>query len=157
MSELRDEIEELYARYAELLDDDCDLDGWLDLFLDDTRYELISRENFQLNLPVGLIICENKGMLKDRLFAMRELMLATPRWTRRVIGNLRVRAMQGDEVHVRAGYIIAQGLRAEPLALFSAGEFRDILTRGDDGNLRFRHKLTIYDHDLIANSVVKPL
>ena len=39
------------------------LTDWTEMFTDDALYVILSRENFDRNLPVGLIYCENKGMI----------------------------------------------------------------------------------------------
>ena len=46
--------------YAAALDDQrlCD---WVEMFTEEAEYVVLSRENFDRKLPVGLIYCENKG------------------------------------------------------------------------------------------------
>jgi anthranilate 1,2-dioxygenase small subunit len=68
---LRHEIEAFNTAYAAALDEQRLMD-WADLFTDDALYVVLSRENFERNLPVGLIYCENRGMIRDRAFALQE-------------------------------------------------------------------------------------
>ena len=65
------EIETFNARYAAALDEQR-LSDWTEMFTDDALYVILSRENFDRGLPVGLIYCENKGMNRDRAFALVE-------------------------------------------------------------------------------------
>ena len=69
--ELRLEIEGVYTAYAATLDDD-DLDAWPDLFTEDCLYQAIPRDNFDRDLPLALIRCESRAMLRDRVTAVRE-------------------------------------------------------------------------------------
>ena len=66
---LRLEIEEFNARYCHALDDG-NLQNWPDFFTEDGFYSITARENFDANLPVGLVYCEGRGMMKDRAFAI---------------------------------------------------------------------------------------
>ena len=79
--ELRLEIEDLLHAYGAVLDA-SDLDQWPDFFTDDCFYQVIPRENYDRGLPLALIRCESKGMLKDRVFAIRETMMYEPRYLR---------------------------------------------------------------------------
>ena len=83
---LHREIEEFNNAYAAALDENRLVD-WAEMFTDDGFYVVISRENADRNMPVGLIYCENKGMLLDRANAMKTEMFA-PRYLRHIVGNL---------------------------------------------------------------------
>ena len=66
---LHREIDEFNSAYAAALDEQR-LADWAEMFTDDAFYVVISRENADRNMPVGLIYCENKGMLlRSRLRA----------------------------------------------------------------------------------------
>src|SRR5919108_4699666 len=68
---LKDEIESFNAAYAAALDEQR-LSDWCEMFTEDALYVVVSRENFDRNLPVGLIYCENRRMIRDRAFALKE-------------------------------------------------------------------------------------
>ena len=68
---LHHEIETFNTRYAAALDEQR-LDDWIGMFTDDALYVVVSRENFDRGLPAGLIYCENKAMIRDRAFALKE-------------------------------------------------------------------------------------
>src|SRR5580704_9106216 len=77
---LHREVEELNNAYAAALDEQRLVD-WAEMFTDDGFYVVISRENADRGMPVGLIYCENKGMILDRANAMKTEMFA-PRYLR---------------------------------------------------------------------------
>jgi anthranilate 1,2-dioxygenase small subunit len=85
---LHREIEEFNNAYAAALDESRLVD-WAEMFTDDGFYVVLSRENADRNMPVGLIYCENKGMLLDRANAMKTEMFA-PRYLRHIVGNMQV-------------------------------------------------------------------
>ena len=98
---LRHEIETFNTVYAAALDEQRLMD-WVDLFTDDALYVVLSRENFDRSLPVGLIYCENKGMIRDRAFALKETAMFAPRYLRHMIANLSVDKEAGDDTITRA-------------------------------------------------------
>src|SRR5271156_7039894 len=94
---LHREVEEFNSVYAASLDENR-LADWAEMFTDDAFYVVISRENADRNLPVGLIYCENKDMILDRALAMKTEMFA-PRYLRHIVGNVQVLGEQvlGEE------------------------------------------------------------
>jgi len=63
-------IQALHTDYVHCIDDDR-LEEWPDFFTEAGRYRVITRENHELGLPVSLIYCDGRGMLADRISAMR--------------------------------------------------------------------------------------
>ena len=52
--------------------DAADLDRWPEFFTEQCFYEIIPRENYDRGLPLAIMRCESKGMLKDRVVAIRD-------------------------------------------------------------------------------------
>ena len=68
---VRDAINDLMADYCHYLDDNR-LEEWLDFFTEDCQYKILSRENVEDGLPLELLSCRNKNMLRDRILSLRE-------------------------------------------------------------------------------------
>src|SRR5262245_45847417 len=92
---LHHEVETFNAAYAAALDEQR-LEDWVEMFTDDGFYVIVSRENADRGMPVGLIYCENKGMIYDRAFATLKTAMFAPRYLRHVIGNLQVLGEDAD-------------------------------------------------------------
>jgi len=151
---LRLEIEDLYADYAEIVDGGL-LERWAALFTDPCLYRIVSKENFDQDLPLSLMRCESRGMLEDRAFASAELNVYAPRTWRHLIGHVRA-APDGAEIAARASFAVLETASDGSTHLLCAGAYRDRLAR-IDGTLRFRERLCIYDTALIPGSIVFPL
>src|SRR6202166_4787241 len=82
---LHRELDEFNSAYAAALDEQR-LADWAEMFTDDGFYVVISRENADRNMPVGLIYCENKGMILDRAYAVAKTEMFAPRYLRHIIG-----------------------------------------------------------------------
>src|SRR5262245_52088734 len=154
---LHHEVETFNAAYAATLDEHR-LMEWVEMFTDDALYVVTSRENFERNLPVGLIYCENKGMIRDRAFALKETAMFAPRYLRHMISNLSVDAPASDGTIVaRANYAVLQVLFDRPDAtLHQVGSYHDKFRR-TSGGLKLAERRCIYDNLLVPNALCLPV
>src|ERR671930_587767 len=107
---LHHEIELFNAAYATALDEQRLVD-WVEMFTDNGVYTVISRENADRGMPVGLIYCENKNMISDRAFALDKTAMFAPRYLRHIIGNLQVLGEDEEgSIRARANYVVIQVL-----------------------------------------------
>lgn len=153
--ELRWELADLYHSYADCLDDD-EIEEWPQFFTEECLYKIIPRENWDLGLPLALMLCESRGMLRDRVEALRRASVYAPRSLRHYLSGIRVRGTEGDDILVRASYLVVQTLSGEPTKVFNAGRYLDRVVRVD-GRLLFREKLCVFDSDLVPGSLIYPL
>lgn len=154
---LRQEIEEFNAAYAEALDNGP-LSDWPDFFAEEALYVITARENHNAGLPVGLVYCEGKGMLRDRIFAIENTAMFAPRYMRHFIANTRVVENRANgEIVATANYLLLQTLFDRPEAkLHQVGTYYDVFVRVD-GALKLKARRAVYDNLLIDNSVVYPV
>jgi 3-phenylpropionate/cinnamic acid dioxygenase small subunit len=152
---LRLELDDLNATYAACLDDGP-LEQWPELFTDECRYEIIPRENHERGLPLAVMRCESKGMLLDRVAAVRRSSVYAPRALRHLIGGVRITAVTDAIVRAQANYAVLQTLSDEETTLFNAGRYLDCLVR-EHGTLKFRERLCVFDSVLVPGSLVYPL
>ncbi len=153
--EIRDEIDALYADYAETLDEN-QLERWPDLFVEDCLYKVVPRENWDRDLPLALMRCESRGMLKDRVNAVRNTAVYAPRNFRHFIGQFRIQAEAPDRFRVRANYVVLQTLVDDLTRIQNAGKYVDLVVRTDEG-LRFKEKICVFDSVLVPNSLIYPV
>jgi anthranilate 1,2-dioxygenase small subunit len=154
---LHHEVEMFNAAYAAALDEQR-LSDWTDMFTDDALYVVISRENFDRNLRAGLIYCENKGMIRDRAFALQETAMFAPRYLRHLIGNQVIAGEEPDgSIRARANYVVLQVLFDRPDAtLHQVGIYHDVFRRVD-GALKLAERRCVYDNLLVANALCIPV
>jgi anthranilate 1,2-dioxygenase small subunit len=154
---LHHEIERFNARYAAALDEQR-LQDWVEMFVDDSFYTVTSRENADQGLPVGLIYCEGKGMIRDRAFALEQTAMFAPRYLRHIIGNLVVTDEDANgDIRAQANYVVLQVLLDRPEAtLHQVGQYRDVFCRTDAGP-KLRERRCIYDNLLVPNALCIPV
>ena len=153
---LRFEIEEFNTDYARVLDA-LDIDKWPDFFTEDGFYRVTARENFDENLPVGLVWCDGKPMLKDRAAAVEGTMVHAPRYLRHYTSNVRVTGVEpGGVITSESNYLVVETLMEDETRIFQAGCYLDRFVR-EDGALLLKARDCIYDSLLIPNDVVYPV
>jgi 3-phenylpropionate/cinnamic acid dioxygenase small subunit len=64
-------LHDLFATYGALIDAG-EFDAWLALFAASCTYHIVPRENYERGLPAGLVYCDSRAMLEDRIRALRE-------------------------------------------------------------------------------------
>lgn len=149
------EICQLYARYAAALSAG-DWDAWPDFFVEDCLYKLIPRENHERGFPLATLMFESRGMLRDRVYGVRETLFHDPYYQRIVIGPPLLHGAAEDRLECEANYSVFRTKLSELPTVFSVGRYLDTLVRSQDG-LKFATKLVVYDNEMIANSIIYPI
>lgn len=155
---LRAEVQEFHDRYCEVLDAQK-LMEWVDFFTEDTFYSVISRENHESGLPVGLIHCEGRAMVHDRAFAILKTSMFGPRYLRHMVSNLRLGAEAADgSIEARANYVVFEVLTDRPDArILQVGEYQDRFRRDAGGELRLAERRCVYDNLLVPTALCIPV
>jgi len=153
--QLRAEIEALYARGAELLDEGP-ISAWPSLFTENGSYKAVTRENVDQGWALALMLCESRAAIEDRVYAIEHLSLTIPRHTRHLTSGLRI-AADGSGWRVEANFAVFETLAGAQTVCFAAGLYRDKIVREANGALRFQERIAIADSALIRNSLVIPL
>jgi anthranilate 1,2-dioxygenase small subunit len=110
---------DLMAEYGMALDEDR-LEDWVELFVEECDYRVVTRENVEQDLPNVLMWCDNKNMLRDRVESYRQVNLYNPHYDRHVIGPLR----KLNENTFEASYSLFQTDLEGNSRLFSVGRYR---------------------------------
>ena len=79
-----------------------------------------------------------------------------PRYVRRMVSGIRVLGWKEGMLEVRANYLALETLQDELTRVFNTGQYRDKLVV-EDGRLKFKEKLCIFDSLLVPNSLIYPL
>jgi anthranilate 1,2-dioxygenase small subunit len=153
--ELKSEVEDLLNAYAQCIDDD-DLENWPNFFTEQCLYRIIPRENHEIGLPVAVIWCDSKGMLNDRVTALRHANVYQVQWYRHIISNPRILSFDGDEIHVQSNYAVFKTCNDGESTVYNVGRYVDVIVR-DNGVLKFKERSAIYDTHKITTLMVIPI
>ena len=149
------EVTGLINDYVACIDAD-DLERWPDFFTDQCVYKVIPRENADAGLPVSVMFCDSKGMLKDRIVALRNANVYAPHFYRHLVSNTRVISESDGEIKAETNYAVFQTLLDGQTQIFNVGKYEDTMIR-QDGKLLFKQKLCIFDTYRIQTLMVTPI
>ncbi|MBI2801163.1 MAG: aromatic-ring-hydroxylating dioxygenase subunit beta [Gammaproteobacteria bacterium] len=152
--ELQHHVEYLLARYVHCIDDD-ELERLPDFFTDDCVYQVIARENADRNLPLAAIYCASKGMLCDRITALRHANIYERHRYRHVVSSVLVTGITTSSAHVKSNYVVYRTRTNGVSELFNAGTYLDTIVV--DGRLLFKEKRAIFDTNRIDTLLVTPI
>lgn len=153
--ELRLEVEDLLYAYADCLDHG-DITEWADFFTDDCLYKLISKENWDLGLPLGTILAEGKGGILDRIKAVTQTTVYHERALTHLITNTRVLGDAGGVIEATANYAVLETLPNQYTKILNSGRYLGTLVR-DGGTLRIKQLICIFDSALVPASIIYPV
>jgi salicylate 5-hydroxylase small subunit len=149
------DLTQLYARYAQAVSSG-EWELWPEFFTEDCSYRLQPRENYDRGFPLATLSFESKGMLKDRVYGIRETLFHDPYYQRHVVGTPLVLKAEADRFECEANYAVFRTKLSELSSVFSVGRYIDVVVRTEQG-LKFASRQVIYDSEMIPNSVIYPL
>ena len=155
MSGMRELVDELLADYAWLIDNDK-LEEWAELFTEDARYDIIPRENYDRGLPLCLISCKNRAMIRDRILALRIANEYNIHYDRHIIGPTKIIEQNETTVRIEANYLVVQTNQDGDSKVFSTGVYRDLLVLVD-GRLRIKDKVVVADTFRVPTLIATPI
>ena len=152
---VKEGIHELIGEYAERIDEDR-LEEWPDLFGDPCKYLVISRSNHEAGMRQGVMYAATRGMLLDRVFAIRRANLFEPHRYRHVIGPIRIKAVTEGIAVVHSHFIVARIMHDGATTLFATGRYLDRIDVST-ADYRFRERIAVPDSDKIDTLLAIPL
>lgn len=156
VSAVKAEAQELLDAYVQCLDDDR-VEEWPDFFTEDAVYKIVARENVERNLPVATMSCTSKGMMLDRVVALRNASVFSPRYLRHLVSGLRILGEEGGAYVFQANFAVFQTLQDEETKVFLVGKYRGKLIFSAEGELKLREMLAIYDTSQIPGLLAVPV
>ena len=151
-------VAELYAAYADCIDDDR-LEEWPNFFAaDNCRYLITSRESHEAGLRHGIIYCGSHGMLVDRVMALRRASMFEPHRYRHIVGPARVGKVAdgGGIAEARANFLVVRIMHDGDSRLFATGRYLDRIAVGATP-YRFIERVVVLDSQKVDTLLVIPL
>lgn len=148
-------LERLLARYVASLDEDR-LEEWPDYFTEDCRYQIISAENYEQKLPIGLFFADSRAMLRDRVSALRQANLYEAQRYRHLVSSTLILGESDGIVAAQSNYLVVRIMHDGASMLFSSGRYLDRVSFRGPQPL-FLEKLVICDSRRIDTLLAIPL
>jgi salicylate 5-hydroxylase small subunit len=148
-------LTQLYADYASAVDAGH-WDKWPEFFTDPCVYRIQPRENHERGFPLATLSFTSKGMLKDRVYGIKETLFHDPYYQRHVVGMPVLRAVERDRLRCEANYAVFRTKLSEATTVFNVGRYLDTVVRTPQG-FRFASRECIYDSEMVPNSLIYPI
>jgi salicylate 5-hydroxylase small subunit len=148
-------LTQLYADYASAVDSG-NWDLWPEFFTDDCIYRLQPRENHERGFPLATLSFTSKGMLKDRVYGIKETLFHDPYYQRHIVGTPMIRATEPGRFNCEANYAVFRTKLSETSSVFNVGRYLDVVVRTPAG-LKFAVRECIYDSEMIPNAIIYPV
>ena len=146
---------DLFVAYGALIDAG-EFDSCLGLFAERCSYHIQPRENYERGLPAGLVYCDTREVLEDRIGALREANKYNIHTDRHLIGLPRLIGEEGGEALVEAPFAVFQTDQEGETRLFATGLYKDRIV-GEGDTLKFRDKLVLLDTFAVPSLLATPL
>ena len=141
--------------YAMAIDED-ELEKWPDFFVDSCLYRVVSRRDYELRRPASLLMCDSKGMLRDRVSAIRRVNIFEPHRYRHIIGPTRILTSGPEATTAYTGFVVFRTKQDGPMDLFCAGSYRDDIVFEIDVP-KFRSRCVVCDSESVDTLLSLPL
>jgi salicylate 5-hydroxylase small subunit len=148
-------LAQLYADYAAAVDA-ADWDRWVEFFVGDCEYKVQPRENYERGFPLCTLALLSKGMLRDRVYGIRETLFHDPYYQRHTVGLPRILRREGDLIEAEANYAVFRTKLSQETTVFNVGRYIDRV-RITQGGLKFESRVCVYDTEMIPNSLIYPI
>jgi len=148
-------LNRLYAAYAQAVDT-AQWDQWVELFVDDCDYRVQPRENHERGMPLSTLALLSKGMLRDRVYGIKETLFHDPYYQRHVTGVPLVERVEDGVIVAQANYAVFRTKLSQESTVFNVGRYLDRIRITPEG-LRFEQRHCVYDTEMIPNSLIYPI
>jgi salicylate 5-hydroxylase small subunit len=149
------DLNQLYASYASAVSSG-QWELWPEFFTEECSYRLQPRENYERGFPLATLAFESKGMLKDRVYGIRETLFHDPYYQRHVVGAPLVHAGSAERIESEANYAVFRTKLNGPSTVFNVGRYLDVIVATPAG-LKLQSRVVVYDSEMIPNSIIYPI
>lgn len=152
---LQRRIVDLYNEYVHLIDDDR-LEQWPDLFTERAAYRVTTRENYDRGLPLSLISCDGRGMMADRISALRMANIYEPHVYCHIVSVVQLLEATQHGCRTRSNILVMRTMQQGDTMIFACGRTFDSVVE-DGGRLRFSSRVIVLDSRSVDTLLVIPL
>ena len=148
-------VENFLADYAHRLDDGL-IDDWTGFFTEDAIYQVTTRENFEAGYPIGIILCRGRGMMEDRVLALKTANIYEPHTHCHILGRPDLRKLPDGSIAARSNFSVYRTMESGATELFAIGKYFDRIVL-EGGEPKFNERRVILDSRCVDVLLVFPL
>lgn len=159
MSTMTDSLYQMIVRaqaeYARCIDDDR-LEEWPDHFHGQCVYRITTSANHREGLEAAIIFANSRGMLLDRVSALREANIYERQSYRHIIGQPCILSEERGEIRSETPFLVARIVQDGDTDVFATGRYLD-LYKLEDGQPKLNERTVVCDSSRIDTLLAIPL
>ena len=117
-------IEDLHARYCHALDDDR-LEEWPGFFTENGVYRIATAENEARGLPLPVLSCDSRAMMRDRIQSLRHANIYEPQRYRHMVSSVLIKEIDKTRVASVANFLVIRVMQDGGTMVFASGKYLD--------------------------------
>ena len=145
---------DLHARYSAALDNDR-LEDWPTFFTDDATYRITSKADAADDLPLGIIYCNSKKMMVDRITSTRQANIYEGHGYRHIISAPLILTASETDIVSETSFCVIRIMHTGDSMLFASGVYLDNIVLSE-GDLKFSSKTVVLDSHKIDTLLAIP-
>jgi len=155
-SDLTSRLVELNADYARVIDEQR-LEAWPDFFTDPCLYKITTADNFARGMEAGLVYADSRGMLQDRVSALRQVNIYEQQRYRHIVGLPAITGREDSTITVETPFLVVRIMRTGSMDLFASGRYLDRVAAQADGRLKLNERIAVCDGSRFDTLLALPL
>ena len=148
-------ITKAQADYARCIDDDR-LEEWPDFFTGPCLYKITTASNYRDGLEAGIMFANSRGMLADRVSALRDANIYERQSYRHILGQPSIISEDGPMVRSETSFLVARILQDGDTDIYATGRYFDLYEIAD-GTARLNERTVVCDSSRIDTLLALPL
>lgn len=148
-------IAQMHARYASVIDNDK-LEQWPDFFTETCLYRITTANNFAKGYEASIVFANSRGMLQDRVSALREANIYERHSYRHVCAMPVILSQDAKGVQCETAFVVIRIMRDGTSEVFASGRYLDLIVERD-GAHQFVQRIVVCDSSRIDTLLALPL
>jgi len=116
----------------------------------------MARENYERGMPAGFLYCSGRGMLHDRVLALRRANIYEPHYYRHMVSGTRLVRQEPTGWRFHTNFQVIRTMKTGEMAVFAVGLFDDLIVASETQVL-FKAKTVVCDSSRIDTLLVIPI
>ena len=141
--------------YARCIDDDR-LEEWPSLFHGPCLYKITTSSNYRDGLEAGIVFANSRGMLSDRVSALRDANIYERQTYRHILGQPSIMSEDGATVQSETSFMVARIMQDGDTTIYATGRYFDVYEIAD-GAAKLRERTVVCDSSRIDTLLALPL
>jgi len=156
MSDTLFRVAALNTRYAAVIDADR-LEEWPGFFTADCLYKITTAENVRKGYQAGIVYADSRGMLEDRVAALRRANIYERQAYRHIVGMPSILSESGGAIRAETPFLVVRTMRTGEMSLFATGQYQDVIRADASGALCFTERIVVCDSPRFDTLLAIPL